>query len=52
MTVDNLGASTSHASNSERMSLFVKHVKVEEVKANIVCLDTEKKFLHESPCEA
>jgi hypothetical protein len=42
MIVDNLGASNSHASNSKRKSLFVKHVKVEEVNANIVCLDKRK----------
>jgi hypothetical protein len=43
MIVDNLGASTSHASNSKRKTLFVKLVKVEEVKANIVCSDNSKK---------
>jgi len=33
--VDDLSASTSHASNSEIKSLFVKPVKAEEVKVNI-----------------
>jgi hypothetical protein len=37
--VDDLSASTSHASNSEIKSLFVKPVKAEEVKVNIACLD-------------
>jgi hypothetical protein len=45
MIVDNLGASTSHASNFEKKkSLFVKHVQIEEVKANIVCLDKGKNY--------
>ena len=41
MLIDNLGASTSNAYNFER-TLFVKHLKVEEVKANITCLDKGK----------
>jgi hypothetical protein len=42
LIVDNLGASTLHASNFERKSLFVKPVKAEEIKVNIVCLDKGK----------
>jgi hypothetical protein len=42
MLIDNLGASTSHASNFERRTLFVKYVKVEKVKSNIACLDKGK----------
>jgi hypothetical protein len=42
MLIDKLGAFTSHAFNSERKTLFVKLVKVEEVKANIACLDKGK----------
>jgi hypothetical protein len=42
LIVDNLGASTLHASNSEGKTLFVKPVKVEEVKTNIVYLDRGK----------
>jgi len=39
MIVDDLDASSSCASNSEIKSLFVKPVKVEEVKVNIACLN-------------
>jgi hypothetical protein len=39
LIVDNLGVSTSHASNSEMKSLFIKSVKVDEVKVNTTCLD-------------
>jgi hypothetical protein len=39
MIVDDLGASTSHASNLEIKSLFVKLVKVVEVNINTACLD-------------
>ena len=40
MLTGNLGASTSHPSNSERKTLFVKLMKVEEIKANIACLNS------------
>jgi len=39
MIVDYLGASSTCASNFEIKSLFVKPMKIEEVKVNIVCLD-------------
>jgi hypothetical protein len=42
MIVDDLDASSSCASNSEIKSLFVKPVKVEEIKVNIACLATGK----------
>jgi hypothetical protein len=43
MIVDSLVAYTSHASNSNfRKTMFVKPMKVEEAKANIVCLDKGK----------
>jgi hypothetical protein len=34
MTIDDLGTSTSHSSNSEIKSLFIKPVKVDEVRAS------------------
>jgi hypothetical protein len=42
MLIDKLGAFASHASNSGRKILFVKPLKVEEVKANIARLDKGK----------
>jgi hypothetical protein len=38
MIIDDLGTFTSHDSNSEIKCLFIKLVKVDEVKANIACL--------------
>jgi len=38
MIIDDLGTSTSHASDSEINSQFIKPVKVDEVKANTACL--------------
>jgi hypothetical protein len=42
MLIDKLDAFASHASNSGRKILFVKLVKVEEVKANVARLDKGK----------
>jgi hypothetical protein len=42
MIVDNLDASSTYASNSEIKSLFVKPMKVEEVKVNIACSNKGK----------
>jgi hypothetical protein len=43
MIVENLVASTPHASNSNfKKTVFVKPVKIEEAKANIVYLDKGK----------
>ena len=44
MLIDKLGAFASHASNSGRKNLFVKPVKVEEVKANIARLGKGKTY--------
>jgi hypothetical protein len=53
MIVNNLIASTSYAFNSNfRKTVFVKPVKVEKVKANIVCLDKGKNYCMNKLCEA
>lgn len=44
---DKFGTSTSHASNSDRKTLFVKHVKVEDVKANVAFLKEKNSCLND-----
>ena len=47
LSFDNFRTSTSHASNFDRKTFFVKHVKVEEFEANVACFNMGKKCMFE-----